>query len=235
MLRTLALSTLALSVISAVPASAEVLFGTTAISPSPRTSDYGTSGGGFRTFDDFLLAGSAQVETVSWQGFWVNFDQPTPTPAPAPDVTSWEVAFFADNAGAPGALLASQSFAAAAVTSTFLGNGTFSGGGTYNAAYYDYRVTLPTAFAAAAGQTYWLSILSLSPNFNPAFAWRASGDGLGDSSFQQQLGAGMSVVNAVAVARDRAFILEGTAVPEPGTLMLFGTAALSLAVRRRRR
>jgi hypothetical protein len=218
--------------VPAVPAAADVLYATTPIGSSARTSDYGQADqSGFRTFDAFTLTSSGSVQTVTWLGFW--FGLPVPAAAPAPDVTTWDIAFHADAAGTPGAALLAQSFPAAAVTSTFLGTAGYVAGDTYNVSYYQHSMTLPVSFAATAGQTYWLSVLSQSPAFTPFFAWQGASGG-NSSSFQQVLGANMNVVSAGNVAADRAFTLEGT-VPEPTSLVLFGTAAVGLALRRRRR
>ena len=229
----IALLTSALLLASATGADAAVLYATTAINSSVRISDYGqTSQSGFRTFDDFVIATDGSVQTVSWRGLWIDLGSPDPAPAPLPDVLTWEVAFYADAGGAPGAQLSSQSFGAATVTSTLLGTGLFSAGNTYNVAYYDYSVDLPTAFAVDAGTTYWLSVFSRSDLAQPAFAWRGAIGG-DEVSIQQQLGANLSVLNTSLVSRDRAFTLEGT-VPEPASILLLATGAAALLRRRRR-
>ena len=223
------------SAFAAVNASAAVLYSPTVISASPRSSDYGSvSGSGFRTFDIFTLAESSFVERATWSALWFDGANPDPAPAPSPDVTTWEISFYADNAGTPGTLLSSLLFAPASVTSTFQGNGVLSAGGTFNAAFYEYAVDLTSPFSATAGAQYWISILARSDNFYPAFAWRGATGG-DDSSYQQTLGAGESVQSATAVARDRAVVLEGSSVPEPGTFGLVAGALLLLPLANRLR
>jgi hypothetical protein len=210
------------------PAGADLIYGTTAIGSSPRTSDYGTvSGGGFRTFDNFTSASSASIERISWRGLW--FGNTTPDPAPAPLVDTWEINFHASSGGTPGALLWSQSFAAAGVGASFAGTGVLSAGATYNVNFYDYVLDLPAVFNILAGTEYWISITAIADNFNPAFAILGATGG-DNASYQQTLGAGMSVVGGQGVARDRALRIEGTlVVPEPGTLALGGIALAALA------
>ena len=229
-MRTSALLVAGLIMISASAANADVLYLTTPTNTSVRSTDFGVaSQSGYRTFDDFVLGIDATVQTVRWSGIWI--PGTSGAPAPAPDVTTWDVAFYADAAGTPGALLASHSFAAADVSSTFLGTQGWDFGDPYNTSVYAYAATLPSGFGVTAGERYWLSVFSTSPSFSPQFAWYATaGNG---TSLQQQLGAGMSVVATNEVARNRAFGLDGS-VPEPGTLLLLGTAAAGLTLRRRR-
>lgn len=206
--------------LATMPAQATLLYGTTAIGSSPRSSDYGSVDSfGFRTFDNFSVSGGGTVLRLTWSGLW--FGPVTPAPAPAPDVLSWDIGFYASGAGTPGAQLALQNYLAADVTSTFLGTGVLSAGNTYNVNFYEYSVDLSTPFAAGDGVEYWLSIMARSDNFSPTFAWRA-GNGGDDVSYQQTLGAGASVTTGNAVARDRHVLIEGTLndVPEPGTLLL---------------
>jgi hypothetical protein len=212
-------------------AGATVLYEPTPISSSARTSHYGdVSGSGFRTFDNFTLGAGASVEKVSWAGFWIDFGNPQPAAAPAPDVSSWDIAFYDDNAGAPGAQLLLETFAPADVNATSLGAGTFTTVPTYNVSFYDYSVELASPLALAAGMQYWVSILSHADTSAPSFVLRGATGG-DDASYQQTLGAFMGVASAGPVARDRAVTLEGTlAVPEPQSLVLAATSLLLLVI-----
>ena len=218
----------------ASPSNAAVIYGPTQIGSSARTSDYGSAAQfGFRTFDNFATSINSTVETLTWFGFWADFDSPIPTAAPAPDVQNWEIAFYADNGGSPGTQLSFESFAAGAVTSTFLGNGLFTTNDTYNVAIYRYSVALTNPFSVSGGTDYWFSVMSRSSAYYPAFVLFGATGG-DDASFQQTLGAGLSVLAENAVSRDRAVVLEGT-VPEPPATILLAMAALLLPLSRRLR
>jgi len=229
------LATYVASIILAVGgANAAVLYEPTPIGSSARTAHYSTSDStGFLPFDNFTLSLGESVLRATWRGFWIDFNNQVPVPAPSPNVLTWQLGFYADNAGAPGTQLASSSLLAADVTETFQGTGVFNINGAFNVSFYEYSVDLPTAFVPSAAGQYWFSILSVAGASNPAFALRGATGG-DDLSYQQQLGAGMSVVTGNPVARDRAIRLEGE-VPEPGTIALAGMALLALPLLRRTR
>lgn len=214
---------------------ADVIYGPTISGSSPRISDYGlVTQTGFRTFDNFTPSFDATVETVTWYGFFLDLNSPDPAPAQLPDVSTWDIAFYSDNAGAPGSQLSLESIADGDVTSLFLGTGTFLFNGTYNINLYRYSATLTNPFSVVGGTDYWFSILSRSSSYYPAFTLFGATGGDG-ASYQQLLGSGMSIVSAGAVAADRAVVLEGTPVPEPSTMMLLATGiGLSLSRRFRR-
>ena len=232
------LTTICTALLLAAPgwhATAAVLYAPTPLGSSARISDYGSADQfGFRTFDNFTVAPGGEVRKVTWTGFWIDLNNPSPAAAPAPDALSWDIAFHADNVGTPGTQLSLESFTAASVSSTFLGFGAFSvAGGTYNVAQYRYSTDLSAPFTVLPATQYWISVLSRSTSYYPAFALQGATDG-DDNSYQQTLGAALSVVDANAVARDRAIVLEGTAVPEPGSLCVAAGGLLLLAMLKRR-
>jgi hypothetical protein len=220
-----------------LPAQAAVLYGTTAIGSSPRTSDYGSNTqAGWRSFENFQIAGGGSVQRITWSGLW--FGDLQPAPAPAPDALSWDIAFHASAGAAPGAQLALQNYLTAQVSSSYLGAGVLNAGGLYNVSFYEYSVELSNAFVAQDGIEYWLSIMARSDDLSPAFAWRGATGG-DDASYQQLLGAGMTVTGEFARAADRHVVLEGErlnqTVPEPasGLLVLLAIGAMGLIGRPR--
>jgi hypothetical protein len=223
-----------------VGAHAEVLYNQTFVNISARTSDFGTSSGtGWRTYDDFVLADNASVETVSFRGLWLGPADPM-LPAPNPDVTSWNFSFFADNGGFPGGVVSSQDMTPADVSLSLLGTyqWSFGGGDIRNVKIYDITATLPSAIDIAAGTRYWFSPFTLSTNESPTFAWLGTDypSPVGNErTIQQHLNGSPTSVDYTGVLnRDRAFRLEGT-VPEPASLTLLGLAGAAVLVRRRRK
>jgi hypothetical protein len=192
------------------------------------------AGGTFTTYDNFRLTQDSAITGITWQGLYWDFAVTADNP-PTPNTTSFEADFFADNGGSPGALLSSQTLAN--VSSQFVSQAFF---GPDNNGVNDlvnvlsFHGTLPQPFVAPGGQPLWLSILSNSTSFPPAWIWDSGtgGDGL---SFQFSFFSG----TGNAVARDRAFDLEGNlvSVPEPGSaaLFTFGIVGLTAFVQRRQR
>ena len=166
--------------------------------------------GNFATvYDNFTLGTANNVTEVQWTGEYFN------PPAQGP-ITAWTITFYADNAGQPGAALASTNVAGTG-GETFLG--TFGGFPTYT-----YDVVLSSPFAAAAGTQYWISEIP-DLGFPPQWG-NSSGTGGDGISFQDFFGVRSQL------AADMAFNLLGGGVqttPEPGTLVMLGTGVLGLA------
>ncbi len=188
----------ALLAAGSVPAAAGVLYtqpydGTGNMYASQNDTTGGN--GNFATvYDNFTLGGNSTINDVAWTGGYFN-------PPNQGAITQFTVTFYADNAGQPGASLASLSVAGTA-------NETLLAGPIYT---YDLAVT----FAAAGGTQYWLSIVP-DMGFPPQWGWATAtgGDGV---SYQDFFGV-RSANNA-----DFAFTLNGTpGVPEPVSFSLAG-------------
>ena len=184
------------------------------------TTDVDPGGAGWQVWDDFTLTDGANISAVIWRGFYWDFLTPGNNPVAA-DTTSWDISFWSDAGGIPGALLQTTSLSAADVAASFVGFGTF---GSDPVSVYDFVADLPSLFGASGGTTYWLSVLSHSPTQDPLFAWMP---GFGPNAYSVQVnypsGAGFFR------AGDRAFAL----VPEPGSLALVSFGLATLLARRR--
>jgi hypothetical protein len=161
-----------------------------------------------QAYDNFVLGQTAPIYQVNWTGEYFN------PPAPG-TITGFTIAFFADNAGQPGGLLASY-FVSGNANETFLG---VSGGYPV----FTYSANLGP-FNAIGGTQYWLDIF---PNlgFPPQWGWAPAtgGDAFGYQDFFGTRGA---------ITSDLAFTLLA---PEPAPYLLAGAGFALLAVRRRRR
>jgi len=129
--------------------------------------------------------------------------------------------FYSDNAGQPDSLLYSFNINTTG-GEAFLGN--YSGFPAYT-----YDVSLTTPFPAAAGTTYWLSVVP-TLGFPPQWGWSTGtgGDGI---SYQDFLGTRSELLY------DMAFTLEGSgsSVPEPVSMTLVGGGLILLGFAARRR
>ena len=175
------------------------------------------------------MANTAVINGVQWIGYYRDTTEPN-NPV-GPSTNTWAIAFYADNAGAPGARLFDVILPFASVSTTQLGTTSHTNiGVTVNV--YRIDALIGAGFQALAGTTYWFSPLSQrTSTFSPFFAWM-DGTGGNGTSLQAQLATDGSVVGAPASrSNDRAFTLSN--VPEPGTLLLIGPAVIALMTRRK--
>jgi hypothetical protein len=178
---------------------------------------------GLQVFDNFLLQSPAEIQQVTWQGFYYDFVTAANNPT-SPDTVSWTFQFWSDSSGLPGTLLYTQTLPTNQVPATFVGvDSTFN-----NVGVYDMEALLPTGFAASANTPYWFSVLSNQASINPLFSWTL---GLNGDNLSYQVGLGSASSFAQTRPADRAFSLD---TPEPASSLaaLFGIALLA-GLRRR--
>jgi len=165
-------------------------------------NDAGGLGNFASVYDNWNInpGGIYTVNEVQFTGGYFNGDPGT--------ITGWTVNVYFDNAGQPGNLQH---------TAHISGNGneTSLGGNIYS-----YDLT-GLGFQELSGIEYWISVIP-DLTFPPQWGW-ATGTGGDGVAYQDFFGSRSQL------AADQAFTLIGTAVPEPGTLVMLGTGVLGLA------
>jgi len=169
-------------------------------------NDIGGNGAFATTYDGFTLSGTSVTTGLTWVGGYFN-------PASQGPISQWEIGFYANNGGIPGAEIASGIFGN---NETFLGNVNGFPIYSYSAAWQPYTLT--------AG-TYFVSVVA-DMTFPPEWGWATSATGA-NMGYQTFFGAGAST------GQNYAFTLQG--VPEPAPVAALGLGALGLLIRRRRK
>lgn len=215
---------LAAAALTVAPANARLLFENPATATACGAGCWASGGSAteyFRTWDNFSIIGDATVTSATWHG--IAYD--AGLDLTDLDTVSWDLGFFADGGGTPGAEVFNVTLADAQVTRTFLGTGGIAG---RLVNYWEFSATLPIGFDVSGGATYWFSPFSNQTDYYPVFAWSGS---LGGNTYQVDDG-GSSFVRT----NNRAFTLSGP-VPEPQTwaMMILGFGAIGTAWRARRR
>ena len=130
---------------------------------------------GTQIFDSFTPATSAVVISARWFGFTVDTVKLGNNPV-GPNTDNWQIGFFADAGGTPGAPILSATLPASSVIATKLGT---ASNVVPVANIYQFDAALPAPFVMTAGVKYWFSAVSLQSASNPVFYW-ITGSG-GDS------------------------------------------------------
>ena len=180
----------------------------------------------------FQFAQTSSVTSVSWQGLYVSTD--LSANPPAADSSSFTLSVFASSGGTPGAILGSETFnvGSGGVQETFLAfstNFVFAGSDTpTTAAVYDYNLALSASAVLAGGTPYFLSIVAntTNPAGSPYWLWMSGGDN--GPSYSNYTTGPVSTLS-------RTFSIDGSAVPEPSSIvtLTLGVAAI-FGLRRRR-
>jgi len=154
---------------------------------------------GFRSADNFQLAGGGTVRVVEWWGTLRSGG------------AAFQITFYPDAGGNPGSPLSTI-----AVTPT---SSSVTTGSPFDPVTF-YSASLSTSFSAAPGTLYWISI------FNAAAArWLWLADNAGTVGARQMQNGGVTW-NATS---DLSFRLKDDNVPEPATFSLVVVAMLGLA------
>jgi hypothetical protein len=214
-----------LTLIAIDNASAAVLYNQPSDGTACGTGCYTSSPNLYQVYDNFTLSSTGSVTSVTWYGTYYGYNQGDTNPASG-ITTNWDIGFFSNNAGVPGASLYSAVIPVANVTSANVALSTDNGS---SVELIEFTATLPSSFVATAGTEYWFSPYSDQPGFDPLFAWSGA-NAPGDGSYQSGVGPRTD---------DRAFSLDGTvgSVPEPSTwaMMILGFVGIGAITYRRRK
>lgn len=180
-----------------------------------------------RLADNFMLPSDSTVETVRWWGGnEANFAPNTELF----NIEGFEVTFFSDDAGAPGAEITTEVIPLADANATEIAGETQ---GILGAPMYSFEADLASSLSLSGGERLWISIAADLINpvdaTNEAFQWVSSvpGDGL----VAQDRFDGEGFLPRDLSATNFAFELIG--VPSPGASALFALAGVG-GMRRRR-
>jgi hypothetical protein len=187
--------------------------------PSPNNAFPSDREGEVLIADDFSLAASDTAKSVSWLGVY-GFG------GTASAVDDFEILFYENMAGAPGALL--QTFAVGNAA-----NRTPTGDSIGGFGVYAYAADLGSGFSIAAATSYWLVIVNDTIG-DPDDAWywaveRPAGNArisIGGGPFVPTSGTS----GATSFVLDNANIVV---VPEPASVLLAGIGLAITVVRRR--
>jgi hypothetical protein len=178
----------------------------------------GGAGNYVTTYDDFALASTATIGSVSWVGSTVKGVTPT----------AFTIDIFANSTvGCPGAEPTCPNTGSLLYTTAVSGNAgqTFLLNDSFNNPTYSY--TDPINFTAAGSTEYWISIVASVPSFED-WVWE-SGTGGDGYSFETYNGGPSELFV------DEAFSLNSAApVPEPMYAGLIGAGLVLLVLASRR-
>lgn len=184
-------------------------FDGTGIAYSSQNDTIGEEGLFAQVYDNFQLASTAITSGVEFTGEYFN-------PPQQGQITAFTINFYADAAGQPGRLLSIFRIAGNG-GETFLG--IYDGNPTYT-----YSIS-GVDFMAQAETQYWISVVP-DVGFPPQWGW-STGFGGDSREYQDFFGT------RTLIAADSAFTLTGGCgycgppVPEPGTLVMTGTAIVT--------
>jgi hypothetical protein len=184
------------------------------------TSTYDPSAYGsiYTTYDNFSLAATGAIDKLTWYGF--GFDASTLKSAGNP-VTSFNISFYANNAGVPGTEVYSSNVS---FTESLYGNFDLFGNGG-SEPFYSYAASLATPFVADQGIEYWVSIQGVTA-YPTYWSWYSGTGGDGSSYQTFNYGASPGVQN-----QDRAFTLFAAPAPSAfagGLLLVPGVVLMRL-------
>lgn len=171
-----------------------------------------SSPNGQQMADYFTPSVSANISSVKWFGSFI--------PGGSGQSHDYSIRFFKDVNNTPATTPLFQT------TVTSPAQVAFTPGGAYP--IYSMQAVLPTPLTIDANQRVWISIVDLNPTPTSEFKWQESRSASAPFNWASRTGEASPwlAVGGGALA----FTLEGTVVPEPGTisLTLLGLTGIAL-------